>query len=107
MTTIITPFFRTYENKETFLHFCANNYPIIEPWEVAAMCHLDHKGEVPSDCIYDQETYANYLDLLFAKELQINAISSLTNNELLLASVTAALSALPDEMTKDQEGQPL
>lgn len=107
MIAVISPFFRAYENKVTFLHLCANNYPIIEPWEVAALCHLDHKGEIPSDYIYDQETYANYLDLLFAKELQTNVISSLTNNELLLISVTAGLSALPDEMIKDQEGQPL
>jgi hypothetical protein len=95
---------RLYESNEaSFVSFCVDNYPFIEPWEVAAVCHMD--GDIPD--IRDPSTYSQYLNDLF-KVHHINTNAFVSNGELLVESITCLLSFPPDsESIIDEHGQPL
>ena len=91
-----------------FLSFCVNNYPLIEPSEVAAVCKLDCIGTSRNDDDVDKPdlvTYSSYLDKLFMEKNSVH--TSFANVELLTHSLIALLSYPPDLSTTNENGLPM
>lgn len=105
MSSLFFSFGRLYvERSDGFLLLCVNNYPVIQPCEVAAVCKLDHNDSTPDDQP-DLLTYSCYLDKLFSQKKSLH--SSFANIQLLINSLVALLTFKPTNPVKDENRFPL